>query len=259
MAPHQTAMISTIQDAETLSDAEKAQFIAWLQQGLNLEQAESIRTALDREIQHRMRWLQDSKEQVDDQLLELQQIEQSSVCPVLGDAIPPGELDPIRVFEKSPVSRRRVAQKNEDTPAPPSPRKAALAELGYDDEDCRILKVVGDYRFGDIGRNANIDAIRIASHPNTDFDEAEFMQLLAGSISLSRDEKFRIINCIPQLSQFQIVELTKILAEEQHKFRLLSPKHLLHLRGLERQHAQDWQELVEYCQLNAAEAEFVSC
>jgi preprotein translocase subunit Sec63 len=66
---------------------------------------------------------------------------------------------------------------------------------------------------------------------------------LRGSISLTRDEKWRIIQAIPKLSQFQIDELKKILEEEQKKFSELSPKHLLQLQKLEQKHAEDWRDL----------------
>ncbi|PIR52330.1 hypothetical protein COU77_00905, partial [Candidatus Peregrinibacteria bacterium CG10_big_fil_rev_8_21_14_0_10_49_16] len=64
-----------------------------------------------------------------------------------------------------------------------------------------------------------------------------------GSISLTRDEKWRIIQAIPKLSQFQVDELQKILEEEKHKFSELSPKHLNQLQKLEQKHADDWNDL----------------
>lgn len=75
------------------------------------------------------------------------------------------------------------------------------------------------------------------------FDEDKFIRLLAGSISLSRDEKKRIIDTIPKLKQSQIDELIRIFEEEKMKFSQLSKKHVPQLEKLAKQHAQDWQDL----------------
>lgn len=115
--------------------------------------------------------------------------------------------------------------------------------MGYDDEDIRILGEVGNYRFGSITANLTNQNIVVPAHPQTRCDEQKFLTLLRGSISLTRDEKWRIIQAIPKLSQFQIDELQKILEEEKRKFSELSPKHLLQLQKLEQKHAADWQDL----------------
>ena len=75
------------------------------------------------------------------------------------------------------------------------------------------------------------------------FDEEYFLRLLAGSISLTKDEKKRIIQAIPKLSQFQIDELIKILEEEKRKFSELDVKHKEQLQKLEQKHAQEWDQL----------------
>lgn len=115
--------------------------------------------------------------------------------------------------------------------------------MGFDDEDLRILGIVGNYRFGSISVNLTTESIPVPQHPETKFDEQAFLKLLAGSISLTRDEKWRIIMAIPKLSQFQIDELMKILEEEKRKFSQLSPKHLLQLQKLEQKHSEDWRDL----------------
>lgn len=115
--------------------------------------------------------------------------------------------------------------------------------MGYDDEDIRILTEVGDYRFGSIAKTLSNENVTIPEHPETNFDEQKFLGLLRGSISLTRDEKWRIIQAVPKLSQFQIDELQKILEEEKFKFSQLSPKHLKHLMQLEKKHSLDWTDL----------------
>ena len=128
-------------------------------------------------------------------------------------------------------------------PPPPPPGKQATKEMGFDDEDLKILGEVGNYRFGSITEQLTNENIPVPAHPETTFDDQKFLTLLRGSISLTRDEKWRIIMAIPKLSQFQIDELQKILEEERHKFSELSPKHLLQLQKLEQKHADDWRDL----------------
>lgn len=140
-------------------------------------------------------------------------------------------------------------------PPPPPPGTAATKEMGYDDEDIRVLGEVGDYRFGSISWQLSNDNIVIPEHPQIAFDEQAFLSLLRGSISLTRDEKWRIIQAIPKLSQFQVDELQKILEEERRKFSELSPKHLLQLMKLEQKHAADWQDLQSVTVQDAARQE----
>ncbi len=58
----------------------------------------------------------------------------------------------------------------------------------------------------------------IPPHPNTQFDEENFLTLLEGSISLTIEEKKRVIEAIPRLSIEQINELISIFQEEKQKF-----------------------------------------
>ena len=183
--------------------------------------------------------------------------------PKPGDPVPDGGLDPTQVFGSPPpppkaqatgqASGDGAAQPPQDTsPPPPPPGTAATKEAGYDDEDIRILGEVGDYRFGSVMVTLDNSQVLIPPHPETNFDEQKFLSLLRGSISLTRDEKWRIIQAIPKLSQFQIDELQKILEEERFKFSQLSPKHLKHLLQLERKHAEDWKDLQSMYVQNAA-------
>ena len=127
--------------------------------------------------------------------------------------------------------------------------------MGYDDEDIRVLGEVGNYRFGSVSAQFTNDNITVPPHPETQFEEQHFLTLLRGSISLTRDEKWRIIQAIPKLSQFQIDELQKILDEEKRKFSELSPKHLLQLMKLEQKHSEDWRDLQNVTVQQSAQAE----
>jgi len=83
-----------------------------------------------------------------------------------------------------------------------------------------------------------VASVKIPPHPNTKFDEKIFVELLAGSISLTMTEKKRIIEAIPQLSQFQIDELMKIFEEEKVKFTELEKKHAEQVKDLEEKHEE---------------------
>jgi len=165
-----------------------------------------------------------------------------------GQAIPTGGIDPTQVFASPPPPPQQggsgQANPPQDSgPPPPPPGTAATKEMGYDDEDIRVLAEVGNYRFGSISIGLNNDKVTIPAHADSKFDEQKFLALLRGSISLTRDEKWRIIQAIPKLSQFQIDELQKILEEERRKFSELSPKHLSQLMKLEQKHSEDWKDL----------------
>ena len=141
-----------------------------------------------------------------------------------------------------------VPQDSGPPPPPPGPLPPddQLKAKGYDDEDIRILKEVKDFRFGSITSKLTNEKIVVPPHPETTFDHDKFLTFLRGSISLTRDEKWRIIQAIPKLSQFQIDELQKILDDERRKFSELSPKHLLQLMKLEQKHAEDWKDLQSF-------------
>ena len=173
-----------------------------------------------------------------------------------GDPVPNDGLDPTQVFGSPPPppppQGQQAAGAQQDganppvqdtSPPPPPPGTVATKEAGYDDEDIRILTEVGNYRFGSLAVALSNENVAIPAHPETKFDEQRFLSLLRGSISLTRDEKWRIIQAVPKLSQFQIDELQKILEEERFKFSQLSPKHLKHLMQLEKKHSEDWKDL----------------
>ncbi len=179
--------------------------------------------------------------------------QQGANPPRPGDPVPNDGLDPTQVFGSPPPppGQQSSGTQQDDgkppvqdtSPPPPPPGTAATKDGGYDDEDIKILAEVGSYRFGSISRSLSNDNVIIPEHPETKFDEQNFLSLLRGSISLTRDEKWRIIQAVPKLSQFQIDELQKILEEEKFKFSQLSPKHLKHLMQLEKKHSDDWKDL----------------
>jgi hypothetical protein len=77
-----------------------------------------------------------------------------------------------------------------------------------------------------------------------EFDRNYFLRLLAGSISLKVNEKVRIIKSIPTLIQYQIDELTRIFEEEKRKFAELGEKSKEQLEKLDRQHTEEWKDVI---------------
>ena len=61
--------------------------------------------------------------------------------------------------------------------------------------------------------------------PSVQINQDEFLNTLAWSLSLDLNEKQRVINAIPTLSQFQCDELAKVFSEEHTKFLELQKKH----------------------------------
>lgn len=101
-------------------------------------------------------------------------------------------------------------------------------------------KTPANYRIGQ--HLPKVIGVAIPAH-GLKFDEQYFLHLLAGSISLAKDEKKRIIESIPKLRQEQVDELIRIFEEERSKFAELSAKHVEQLKKLEKQHWADWQDI----------------
>jgi hypothetical protein len=85
--------------------------------------------------------------------------------------------------------------------------------------------------------------LTLQAHPDTKFEDIYFVKLLAGSISLSKSEKKRIIDAISKLKQWQIDELVNIFEEERKKFAQLSERHVPQLKKLEKQHFEEWKDI----------------
>lgn len=90
---------------------------------------------------------------------------------------------------------------------------------------------------------------------NLNFNEPNFIRLLAGSISLHKDEKIRIIDSIPKLRQQQVDELTRIFEEEKKKFAELPKKHVAQLDKLAKKHFEDWMDIEMHYQKASRKAE----
>ncbi len=123
--------------------------------------------------------------------------------------------------------------------AQPPVRKAGNKDLsGIMEENVDISSLVSNAGNKE-QQEQFLKEIKIPEHPNTKFDEQKFATLLAGSISLTFNEKKKIIEALPQLSQFQVDELMKIFEEEQQKFTELEKKHAEQVAALEKEHANN--------------------
>lgn len=95
---------------------------------------------------------------------------------------------------------------------------------------------------------------KIPPHPNTQFDEANFLSLLEGSISLTLAEKQKVIEAIPRLSIEQINELINIFEEEKQKFKELESQYGDDVAKLKQQRESEF-KVAESRQEEASEAE----
>lgn len=87
-------------------------------------------------------------------------------------------------------------------------------------------------------------------HPNTTFDDENFVTLLEGSISLTLEEKKRVVDAIPRLSIEQINELIKIFEEEKEKFSELEKEYADDVAKLKQQREKE----IEIAQVHEEEA-----
>ena len=74
-------------------------------------------------------------------------------------------------------------------------------------------------------------------------DKQDFLDLLRHSLSLNTQEKKRVIDAVPTLSQFQFDELTKVFSEERVKFKDLAQEHPEDIKKLLVKQQAEWLQL----------------
>jgi len=74
-------------------------------------------------------------------------------------------------------------------------------------------------------------------------NEEEFLDLLKHSLSLNTQEKKRVVDAVPTLSQFQFDELTKVFTEERVKFKDLAKEHPEDIKKLLTKQQAEWLQL----------------
>jgi hypothetical protein len=87
-----------------------------------------------------------------------------------------------------------------------------------------------------------LTTIRLPPH-RLEVDEARFLRLLAGAVSLMKDEKRRIIEAFPRLAQHQADELIEILEEEQAEFARCGERWRKSWVRARKRRAAEWREL----------------
>ncbi len=75
---------------------------------------------------------------------------------------------------------------------------------------------------------------------DVEVDVKEFLDLLKNSLSLNVSEKKRVIDAVPDLSQFQFDELKKVFQEERVKFRELAAEHPEDIKKLLVKQQEEW-------------------
>jgi hypothetical protein len=74
-------------------------------------------------------------------------------------------------------------------------------------------------------------------------DGKNFLNLLKHSLSLNTQEKKRVIDTVPTLSQFQFDELSKVFTEEREKFKSLAKEHPEDIKKLLLKQQSEWIQL----------------
>lgn len=134
---------------------------------------------------------------------------------------------------------------SQPTPPPPPPPPAAgmplMPEMGTPPPAEPEDNTPANFQLGQLFTDGI--KLKLPEHPETKFDDDQFISLLASSISLSKAEKKRIVDAIPKLKQWQVDELMNIFTEEKQKFAQLSKKHVPQLEKLAKQHYEEWRDL----------------
>ena len=152
-----------------------------------------------------------------------------------------GGADSIQSSGNAPVPVNSQTPANSDGSAPISTAPAATGTLN-------------------VGKDGAHHFV-IPAHPNTSFDEDYFLKLLEGSISLTLEEKNKVIEAIPRLNIEQIDELIKIFEEEKQKFSELESEYADDVAKLKQQRENEFklaeikQEELSESESEAAEAE----
>jgi len=85
----------------------------------------------------------------------------------------------------------------------------------------------------------------LPAHPNTNFDEEEFLSYLQGSLSWNADEKRKIVKGIPSYTQDKVDELKQtMLAEKANMLKLIENEKYGKYR-IDRQRKEIYYELMQ--------------
>ncbi len=145
--------------------------------------------------------------------------------------------------EESDQTSSKPPTKQSDKPTPKKDDgvrvKTVKADDSSDETENEEDKTPANFQ---IGKKSQEIRIKLKPH-NLNFNEDYFLKLLAGSISLNRDEKKRILDSIPTLRQSQINQLIEIFEDEKRKFADLPDKHQKELEKLDKKHHLEWMSI----------------
>jgi hypothetical protein len=147
---------------------------------------------------------------------------------------------------------------DDQTPTPPTPPTPPVPPAG-DDESTEITPAKDQKPVDPSARGGQLPKrdghiFVIPPHPNTTFDDEYFLTLLEGSISLTMEEKNRVIEAIPRLKIEQVNELIKIFEEEKEKFAELEKEFSDDVQKLKKEREREI-EITEVRKEEAAEGD----
>lgn len=76
--------------------------------------------------------------------------------------------------------------------------------------------------------------------PGIVVDSRVFLDLLKNSLSLNVADKRRVIDSVPDLSQFQFDELRRVFLEEREKFKELAAEHPDDIKKIVTKQRREW-------------------
>lgn len=126
---------------------------------------------------------------------------------------------------------------------PPAQQGGGLSDIMEKDVD--ISELVQNAGQNQQQSQALFNMLPLQKGAGIQVDERYFVELLAGSISLTYNEKVKILENFSKLSQYQIDELIKIFEEEKGKFAELEKKHAEQIANFEKQHSVNAEETVK--------------
>lgn len=83
---------------------------------------------------------------------------------------------------------------------------------------------------------AQVLALPVPAHPETTFDHAQFLDVVAGAFSITLEEKRGLVADCGSFSQYQIDELILILLRERWRFAELNARYLQRMKDLDAKH-----------------------
>ena len=173
--------------------------------------------------------------------------------------LPQQPVQPVQPLPQQPVQPVQPVQPAPQQPVQPVPQVQPAPQVQPNPSGVNVVdnsgskpeepKIPANFRIGDHVKLS--DAVKIPPH-ELNFNEQEFLKLLAASVSLKKHEKLDIINRIPKLKQFQINELMRIFKSESDKFAELPKEHTPYLQKLVKEKQAEWESIEDQYMMEGA-------